>query len=335
MATPILVCRGCARRILDRGSLQTSRSSNLTARVPRRFHLVLAHIGDRPFVTTRARSATQNTKARATPPSSRPPATPLPRSVQSPSHLGYAQQLADKSSPTTLYEVGPHNGFLFSSYMAGLFSMSGAGINIWVNVYNIPVGMPWVVPAAFGAVGVALAAFGTRFALMPAGMIHSITVLSAKPSKASRGSDPRKPLPSAAVPVRLEIKARRNLPFPFLPLQRLEVDPNSVVMKAALYNRKPVPSEYQKMLMKKEEDARRKKEREYDMDHLMTAPFRHAWQAARLLFGGIRRGITGEGFAPIIIDGIRYKLDITSAYALDEGRALDRIVRIERDPALH
>lgn len=101
-----------------------------------------------------------------------------------------------------------------------------------------------------------------------------------------------------------------------------------------MYNRKTVPSDYEKMVLKQEEVERRKKEREYEMSHLMTAPFRHAGQVISMLFVAFRRGITGEGFAPITIGDIKYKLDITSAYALEEGRALDRIVRIEEDPAI-
>lgn len=48
------------------------------------------------------------------------------------------------------------------------------------------------------------------------------------------------------------------------------------------------------------------------------------------ILSNFRRGVTGEGFAPIEVDGLKFKLDITDAYVLEEGRALDRLVKIER-----
>lgn len=107
-------------------------------------------------------------------------------------------------------------------------------------------------------------------------------------------------------------------------------------MKARLYNAPPAGAAAQKTAAERRaEEARRKAARQYELDHIMTAPFRDGARAAGTVMAGIRRGITGEGFAPLIVNGVKYKLDITSAYALDEGRALDRVVRVEEDPSLH
>ncbi|KAI5867998.1 hypothetical protein GGS23DRAFT_591803 [Durotheca rogersii] len=323
MATPILLCRRCAHRELGRDALQAFRASYRADGVPRR-RPALVRTDRRLFATAGPRAGAQ-----ATPQPSRPAVAPTARTAPGP-FLSYAQQLADKTSPTTLYEVGPQRAFLFSSYAAGFFCMSAAAANVWINVYNVPEGIPTVVPVAFGAVGIFLAAFGTRFAMTPSSMIRAINVLPNKSVKAGPGA-----VATSAQPVRLEIVTRRSMPFPFLPLRRFEVDPNNVVMKANLYNPKPAPSEYAKMLAKREEEAQRKRDREYEMNHLMTAPFRHGGKAISLAFSKLRRGLTGEGFAPIIINGVHYKLDITSAYALEDGRALDRIVRVEKDPNLH
>ncbi|KAI0834953.1 hypothetical protein F5Y06DRAFT_277617 [Hypoxylon sp. FL0890] len=339
MTPSISICRGCSRPIIIlHNSFEALGPLNRTTKVPRWLQPSLVRTSRRSFGTTKVRAAFQRPKQNPNVnPSKAAPEPPKPTiastatiaaNLQAP-RLSYAQKLADKSSPTTLYEAGPNRVFLFSSYAAGLVTLAGAAANIWFNVYNPPEGIHYAVPYAFGAVGIVMAYLGTRFALMPAGVIRSIKVLPARAAKASSPTAKTTPLSAPALPVRLEIEARRNLPFPGLPLRRFEADPNNVFLKVPMYNRKAAPSDYEKMLMKREEEARRKKEREYEMNHLMTAPFRHAMQAFGLLFKSFRRGLTGEGFAPITIDGVKYKLDITSAYVLEQGRALDRLVRIE------
>ncbi|KAI0115058.1 hypothetical protein F4814DRAFT_418116 [Daldinia grandis] len=322
MTAPIFAYRLCTRPIsILHNSL---RSSIRTTRVPQWPQPTSARTCGRPFATTGFRLASPKQK----PAVPLKPTAPYPaKSVPSPV-LGFAQKLADKSSPTILYEAGPQGVFLFSSYTAGIFFIGAAAVNIIVNVYNLPEGLHWIVSVGFGMMGLLLAACGTRFALMPAGMIRSIKVL---PARSVQVSNPAaKTATPENLPVRLEIEARRTVPFPGAPLRRIQVDPSDVVMKAPLYNRKAPPSDYEKMLMKKQEEVRRKQEREYEMDHLMTAPFRHGKQVFSMLFKNFRRGLTGEGFAPVTINGVKYKLDITSAYVLEDGRALDRIVKIDK-----
>ncbi|OTB08603.1 hypothetical protein M426DRAFT_7342 [Hypoxylon sp. CI-4A] len=329
MTTPIKICRGCTRPIISLlNPSQTLISSTRAAKNPRGLQSKFARTNHRTFTTTKTRAAiSKQSPSRVTAGGPKPPDAPSSIPSGTPL-LSYAQKLAVKTSPTTLYEAAPQKVFLFSSYTAGLFCLGAAAVNVWVNVYNLPDGIHPAVPVAFGAVGMVIAAFGTRFALMPAGAIRSIKILPARSLRATRVAQ------QTAIPVQLEIEARSSLPFPGLPLKRIQVDPYDVVMKAPMYNRKAAPSEYEKMLMRREQEAQRKKDREYEMNHLMTAPFRHGGQAISILFSNIRRGLTGEGFAPVTIKGVKYKLDITSAYALEEGRALDRIVKIEQDPAI-
>ena len=295
----------------------------------------------------------RTTSARTPAPGPNPNPTPsttttLTKALESAPQIGYAQSLARRGTPTTLYEAAPQRMFLFSSYMAGLFGVLAGGVNVWFNVYSPPEGTsPWII-WSFGAVGICMAALGTRFAMMPAAVVRSITILpssatastSAAAAAASPAASAKAAASAAAAPsprVLLEIKARRMAPFPFLPLKRLRVEPGSVSMKARLYNpprtREPTPAEA--AARREAEAARREAERQYERDHIMTAPFRHGAWAAGTVMSGIRRGLTGEGFAPLIVDGAHYKLDITNAYVLDEGRALDRVVRIDEDPALH
>ncbi|KAI1106298.1 hypothetical protein F4804DRAFT_51993 [Jackrogersella minutella] len=331
MTTLISICRGCSRPItILRNSPQILRSSNRPVKVPVSSwsQTTSAPIARRLFSTQK--DGVNKPPGRQILKRDNEAIKNLAKDLDRPL-LGYAEKLAAKSTPTTLYEAAPQRMFLFSSYTASFCCISAAAINIILNVYNVPEGLHPAVPFAFGAMGLAMAYIGTRLALMPAGIIRSIKVVPAPRIRVKPGAAPTVAVP---VPVRLEILARRSYPFPGAPLRRLEVDPNDVLMKAPMYNRSAPPTEHEKVLMKEAQEAKRKKEREYEMNHLMTAPFRHTRKAFSTLFKNFRRGLTGEGFAPIVINGTNYKLDITSAYALENGRALDRIVRIEFDPAL-
>ncbi|KAI1743776.1 hypothetical protein F4680DRAFT_407481 [Xylaria scruposa] len=263
-------------------------------------------------------------KTKTLSPTGKKPATsPLADTVKT-LHVGYAQRLAMKSKPTMLYEAAPQTGFLISSYGASFFCFGSAGINSWFNVFNLPPGIsPWV-PVGFGVISFVFAALGTVFAMRPTSIIRSIQLL------------PNAALQRAGSPsqrVLLEVAARRIAPIP-LPVKRIRVEPENVVMVNRIQHR-PVVLTREQMAAKKLEDAKRRKaEREYELDHLMTAPFRDAGRASSTLFDNIRRGLTGEGFAPVFINGIRYKLDIEGGYCLENGAVLDRLVKIQPDLGL-
>ena len=380
MALPICKCRGftnpvmiLVRTSLDTPTFLSSTSCRSSARTGLswllRWNSATRHIATSQNLRARPKPSAKTAKstrpspspAVRTAPAPTPAPTPSPtpslaKAIDSAPQLGYAQSLARRGAPTTLYEAAPHRMFLFSSYMAGLFGVLAGGVNVWFNVYNPPEGTaPWII-WSFGAVGICMAALGTRFAMMPAAVVRSITVLpapaAASASAAASPASKAKAAVSAAAGaaaaatataaspaaprVLLEIKARRMSPFPFLPLKRLRVDPGAVLMKARLYNPPPrAPTAAELAAQREADEARRAAERQYELDHIMTAPFRHGAWAAGTILSGIRRGLTGEGFAPLIVNGHRYKLDITKAYVLDDGRALDRIVRIDEDPELH
>ncbi|KAI0180468.1 hypothetical protein GGR52DRAFT_531476 [Hypoxylon sp. FL1284] len=329
MATLAPICRGCAHRILlSRSSLQTFKPSSQHATGLRWRQPTFARLTGRLYATAKANAAPPPKQTPRAPGTSKPTAARSVQNLQVPL-LSYAQELAQRTNGTTLYEAEPKRIFLFSSYLAGFVCATAAGVNIWFNAFNAPEGTPQIAMVGMGLVGVVMAAFGTRFALMPAGAVRSIRVLPAREVKAL-GSAGR-PVSPLAKPVRLEIEARRNVPLPFVPLLRIQADPSEVVMKVPMFNPRVAPTEEEKMFMEQEEKARRKAARQYDMDHLMTAPFRHAGQTFSQVLSALRRGLTGEGFAPVEIAGSKYKLDITSAYVLEEGRAMDRILKIEDD----
>ncbi|TGJ83965.1 hypothetical protein E0Z10_g4820 [Xylaria hypoxylon] len=326
MASPIPQCRGFTHPLVllvrntlrSRGSLESSiritTSSPSLPTNPYRYK--------RSFSSCRALYKT----VKMPPTSTKPPATgALTDKIQASSKLSYGQRLAMMSRPTTLYEAAPQTGFLISSYGAAFFCFSSAGINSWFNVFNLPPGIASWVPVGFGVISFMFAAIGTLFALRPSSVIRSIKVLPYPASRQAQDPSPRS--------VMLEVVARRISPIP-LPSKRFQVEPDNIVLVNRMQHR-PVVLSREQMAAKKLEDAeRRKQEREYELDHLMTAPFRDAGRASSTIMGNIRRGLTGEGFAPVFINGVRYKLDLEGGYALENGQVLDRLVKIQPDPQL-
>ncbi len=330
MTSSISQCRGFTHPLVllvrntlrSRGSRESS--SLIAAKNQRYFSLCRALF--KTTKTTNPAKTTQTTTTTKTPstPSKPPAVASLADRLRAASNLSYAQHLAMRANPTTLYEAAPHTGFLISSYGAAFFCMGSAAINSWFNVFNLPPGIsPWV-PVGFSVVSFVFAALGTVFALRPSSIIRSIKVL---PYPAAQ----RRALPPQSVT--LQVTARRISPIP-LPVRRFEVRPEQIVLVNRMQQRAVVLSEEQRAAKTREDARRRQLAREYELNHLMTAPFRDAGRASSTILGNIRRGLTGEGFAPVFINGIQYKLDTEGGYALENGQVLDRVVKIQHDPKL-
>jgi hypothetical protein len=251
-----------------------------------------------------------------------------------PAASSYALQLAQNKHGTVLYEGGPETMFLFSSYIAGFVCLGAGALDLHFNVFNVPPGVPAWTAYAFGVVGLVFAVLGTRFALMPAQIIRSIKVLPINTATASKSASYGPPK------VYVEVLARGSIPIPGLPLKRLVVEPQELTMVSRMYNAPPQPTtELERYRMRQEWAERKKSQKEYDDNHRMTIPFRDAkWALSSIASGirlnSIRKGLTGEGFAPVEVQGAKYKIDVTKGYVLDEGRALDRVVKIKPQPTM-
>ncbi|KAK8056559.1 hypothetical protein PG993_001786 [Apiospora rasikravindrae] len=307
---------------------------------------VRSPLSRRLISTTRQLLGSQATaKTNAAPGAAAAPKAPPPRTGAASPTSSYALRLAQNKHGATLFEAAPQRIFLASSYAAGFVCIGGAVVNLYYNVYNPPPGLGDWIPYAFSAVAVMLGFLGMNFALMPAHVVRLIRVL---PSAAATAAGKPGVVAGAGRPglvsgvggnsavshkVQLEVLVRRLTPIPGFPLRRIVVEPNEVIMKTRLFHpTKAEPTAIEKMRMGREWEKRKKEQQQYNRDHLMTAPFRDGAWAIGQFFNAIRRGLTGEGFAPIEIKGGKYKLDIVKGYALEDGRALDRIVRIESDP---
>lgn len=243
---------------------------------------------------------------------------------------GFIDQLARKSQPTILYEAPSHMWYRFSSITAGVFCVTYSMVNYWAIYVRPPSDITWWVPHAYSVVLVFMVAMGGYFAMGASGIVRLVRAVPYAQAEALAPAAVRKLKTSAAAqPVLLEISLSR--PVPFMAPRKLYVPPSEVAMPFRMsmleYSDSAPPATGRALLMKRkaeEEEARKK--REYEMSHLLTAPFRHMAAGAKTAWLGIRRSFYREGFAKFYIRGVQYRLDILGGWALDNGRALDRIV---------
>jgi hypothetical protein len=92
-------------------------------------------------------------------------------------------------------------------------------------------------------------------------------------------------------------------------------------------------TEKEKLMLKAWEEEKKKAERQYELDHIMTAPFRHAGRGMKTAIQGMTRALTKDGFANVSVGKGKYKIDAKSGWFLDDGRALDRLVHVKEEQA--
>jgi len=243
-----------------------------------------------------------------------------------PTYQTFAASLAQKSQPTLLYQAPSHTGFTLASYGAALFFFSYAGISFYHNTLFPPPDLAAWVPVAFGGVCFMMACFGGWLILGPARLIKTIIAI---PQKAAQATGANLAKVAAQPELKLEVELRKMFPLPFFPARKLYVKPEEIVLPATLMPFVERLSPAQMMAMRTQEEEERKKAIEYERSHIMTAPFRHASRAFYHAFVAMRRTWSREGFLKIIINGQAYKLDLVGGWALDRGRALDRLVTIK------
>ncbi|KAK6194026.1 hypothetical protein LQW54_011875 [Pestalotiopsis sp. IQ-011] len=325
MVTAATSCRGFTHPVLllIRSSLTSAArhgSSSASARSPCPLRLAASRRSTR-FFTSSARCQESRTQAhlaktRAASVSKTPVAS-----------TSYAQALAQRPGGAILYEGAGQKLFIVSSYMAGLACIGGATFNIIFNVYNPPPGVPEWTAYAFGSVGIMLATLGMNFMLKPSNIVRRIRVLPNEPAAAAAAT---RASYSAPQKIQIEILSRKLSPVPGIPLKRTVAAPHDVVLSAKMYNPRPFGAAPESV-MAQEWAEKNKARAAYDKQNPGTAGFRSVSWAFSGFFHSIRRGLTGEGFAPIEVNGQRLKLDISQGFVLDDGKAMDRILKIKEE----
>lgn len=268
-------------------------------------------------------------------PKKKPSYTPAkaPTTSTSPAkYQTYASILAQKAHPTLLYQAPSHTMFIVCCYSSSLFCFTYATINFWSNYLVPPAELASWVPIAFGMVSVFMAGVGTWLVLGPARLIKTITAMPKSLALAvSQGRAVANAARTAANPeLQIEVELRKMFPLPFFPPRKLYIRPDEFVLKKAL-----VPSSGGKMTPEQlrqtrlQDETSKREQLEYERSHIMSAPFRHMSRGLFSLFKATGRAWSREGFMKVDVKGQKYKLDVAGGWALDRGRALDRLAVIK------
>ncbi|RKF74768.1 hypothetical protein GcM1_237005 [Golovinomyces cichoracearum] len=232
----------------------------------------------------------------------------------------YAMTLAQKSHSTLLYTAPSSSAYFISSYVAATFCFTYGVLSYWNNYLCAPPDIAAWIPYAFTGVSLATILFGIRFLRNPVRIVQNMTgrpkISNDKPT------------------LEIEIELKRMLPIPFLQPKVISVAPNEIFVPT--YFVRPLSSPLSKSELraqKIEENLRRQAELEYERSHIMSAGIRHLWRAIGMVFTSIfratQRAFTQDNFLEMRIRGKIYKLDLDGGWALDKGKAIDRLVTVE------
>ncbi|WYZ40433.1 hypothetical protein EsH8_IV_000774 [Colletotrichum jinshuiense] len=256
-------------------------------------------------------TTTTTTTATATPPSAAGSAYAL------------KSQLAQRGQPTVLYEAVSHFWMKLSAWGAMVMFYSYAGINYYTMLLDPPADLAAWVPHAYAVICLAMAGFGSYFFFQAHNIVKLVRAVPTATLKA--GAVPAGVSPKTT-PIHLEITCKRMLPGK---PKVLVVPPEQVWMPGRIFMPAALPATpAQERAASRQRRAQAKAEWEYDRNHLMTQPFRHAGKGFRAAWYGMRRAVTKEGFMKMQVGKDKLKLDVASGWALDDGRAIDRLVKI-------
>jgi len=214
---------------------------------------------------------------------------------------------------------------MIASYAGASFCFIYAGVFLYSNSVTANEDLAgWVIPA-LGGVSILMAAFGTYLVLGPARLIKTITAVP-KHSKALSTVVAK----SASPELQVEVELRKMFPLPFFPARKIYVKPEEIILPDYLAPPPPrVLTATELRAMQVEEDAERQRLLEYEQTHIMSKPFRQMGRGFFNIFKAIGRTWHREGFMKIVVRGGKYKLDVMGGWALDGGKALDRLCRVK------
>ncbi|KAJ4292290.1 hypothetical protein N0V88_005922 [Collariella sp. IMI 366227] len=269
--------------------------------------------------------------------------TPKPVTTPTPTTATPSPQHTPTNSPceaAPLYEAPSHFWFRAGCFSSGAFCVSYTVYQYWTVLLHPPEGLMWWIPHAFGAIIVFMAGMGAYFVMGAGRIVRSIEAVPAAEvvkkisGKVLAGGEAAG---AAKSPIYIEVSTRRMVPF--MPVKKTVLLPEEVQLPFRMHSVfsaggiGALMAQKQMSLAERvrvERAAREAKEaaRKHTMDNLMTAPFRDAGKAFGVAWNGIRRSFNREGFAKIKLGKAEYKLDVTDGWALDDGRAMDRLLSV-------
>ncbi|CAL3965542.1 unnamed protein product, partial [Diplocarpon coronariae] len=186
----------------------------------------------------------------------------------------------------------------------------------------------WV-PFAFAGISFLMAALGGWLVLGPSRLVKTIKAVPRGVNMA-QGSLAK----SASVPeLQIEIELKKMFPVPFFPAKKMCVRPREVTIPFRFVPQDKRASIQEARELSRQQALERQKLEDSYRGNFFTSPMRRlgtAFSKASFgLFTAMKRVWTREGMMMVEIQDQMYKVDITSGWALDGGKALDRLVRIK------
>jgi len=261
------------------------------------------------------------------------PARAVSPPVLAPNTQSFAEILASKAEPTILYEAPSPFWYRFGTYTTATLWISFGLINYYTILVLPNPELPGWAAKLFSVVCIVLVGFGGILSRNSGAIITSVRAISAPQAIALGGRAVQQRAQATGAPLFLEVTSTSALPL--MPPRKIFIPPADLVLPWPLHLFGRVDALDGKQVAARQraaaDEARRRAA--YDKEHLLTAPFRHMRQALARLWDGVARSLFQSGFAKVRIYGSRYRMDILGAWALDKGRALDRLATVkDRNP---
>lgn len=130
--------------------------------------------------------------------------------------------------------------------------------------------------------------------------------------------------PATSSPLQMEVTVKRMLPLLSPKILTTPIENVTLTTRFSLPE-SLVPELQRRAAAEKAAKAQRK----FDMEHLMTMPFRQFGRALAAMFNGIKAAWTDMGYGVMRVDGKMYKVDVTKGFAHDGFRTLEKLVEIK------
>lgn len=229
-----------------------------------------------------------------------------------PNHALYAQTLASKHSPTLLYEAPTSNIYAITCYGVSGFCMAYGVWHFYDALLTPHPGLWWVIPYFMGGVCIFTIGAGVYVAAGVRRLVKSVTAVPVT-NGSSGGRD-----------LMIRLEARSMLPW--VTGKVVEVSPEQLTLasRVALANETAETSLTSRRLdshrARAEAELQRKKEREYELDHIMTKPFRDIGRGLNGFLSSVGRILLREGFVKMFVNGKQvWRMDAQFGWAMDNG----------------
>lgn len=239
------------------------------------------------------------------------PASPPPPAAVTASILA---RLAAREKPTVLYQCPSHFWLYFSSFAAATFCIAYALINYMNVVVHPPEGLAWWIPHGFAVICLFMGGFGLWFLYSSAFIVRRVTAVPTRSLSAVqlRAAGLGVKAAGGSAPVLLECQVSSIVPF--LQPRKVLARPDEVLL----------PFRFADLPMANAPEATPRSS--VGVLDAIATPFRVVNREMSGAFGGLRRGLLRQGFAPIKVKGRRYKIDVTGGTLFERGKVLDQIV---------